>query len=433
MNDSDKFDNLVGASLTDSLEVLSQYISNWRGAAERHEALKRIYNFLAEASTKERADFVKWYVSKYGRLELPQYVGMKAELSGVVFGEGATEINWEEADLRGSILKDAVLTGVNFLRADLQDADLTRAKLGYANLMHANLQEAKLEQADLRFANLAEANMQNARLRSTQLNCAALVGVNLQDAALVSIKFYNANLREADFQGAELVSVDFSSADLSGAKLQGVDLTDKCNLTHVYLCGARLESTKMRVDQLGGEIAEERFGRYEEARLGYVALKRNFGDLGDYDGASWAYRKERRMEKKAALQKARAAFLNCQPQEVLKNGLKVIIDTGVELVCDYGENIMRVFISLLLVWLGFAGFYWRFSGIEHAGEALEPTPLTFVDALAFSLGTMTTLEPPGLAVPPTPAMQFIRPVETLLAIFLTGLLGFVAANRIRRP
>src|SRR3712207_2710269 len=45
------------------------------------------------------------------------------------------------------------------------------------------------------------------------------------------------------------------------------------------------------------EPSGDRAYRYRRAKQGYLALKQNFDDLGDYDAVNWAYRKERRMRK----------------------------------------------------------------------------------------------------------------------------------------
>ena len=86
---------------------------------------------------------------------------------------------------------------------------------------------------------------------------------------------------------------------LADAKLQGLILTD-CQLDHVHRCNAWLERTRLDRTQLGGAVGEELSGEYELARKSYLTLERNFGELGDPDAASWAYRKRRRMEKRAA-------------------------------------------------------------------------------------------------------------------------------------
>jgi hypothetical protein len=98
---------------------------------------------------------------------------------------------------------------------------------------------------------------------------------------------------------------------LQNARLQGVDLSS-ATITHIYVAHAWFDRTRLQPEQLGGKIGEqldaedksksasERAQLYREAKYGYLALKQNFDDLGDYNAASWAYRKERRMRKREA-------------------------------------------------------------------------------------------------------------------------------------
>jgi hypothetical protein len=65
----------------------------------------------------------------------------------------------------------------------------------------------------------------------------------------------------------------------------------------VCLGGASLSGTQLHRDHLGRAIGEELRLEFAGARLGYLALERNFVERGDPDAASWAYRKRRRMQK----------------------------------------------------------------------------------------------------------------------------------------
>lgn len=60
----------------------------------------------------------------------------------------------------------------------------------------------------------------------------------------------------------------------------------------------------------------------------------------------------------------------------------------------------------------------------------EPTR-NLVDLMHFSLSAMTTLESAGLE-PRNGLVELVAGSQALLGIALTGLLGFVVANRIRR-
>ena len=89
-------------------------------------------------------------------------------------------------------------------------------------------------------------------------------------------------------------------SDLRTAHIEEVDLSG-CSLANIHTCGTRLERTHFEQEQLGEAIGEEISGEYGLARKGYLALERNFDELGDHTAARWAYQRRRRMEKRESL------------------------------------------------------------------------------------------------------------------------------------
>jgi len=209
-----------------------------------------------------------------------------------------------------------------------------------------------------------------------------------------------------------------------------VDLS-RSKIAHCYLGGAWLDGTRLRREQLGGAVGEELAQDYAGARIAYLGLKQNFDTLGDYAASSWAYRKERRMEKREALQKARKAHTGHAWKRALSSYAKVLTDQTVELVCDYGEGVWRVLVCLALLWFDFALVY-GITGHVRSEPCLNHITRNVWDLLSFSLASMVTLEAPGLLAYPSLLMRLLMPLQAALGIFFLGLLGFVAGNRIRR-
>jgi hypothetical protein len=166
-------------------------------------------------------------------------------------------------------------------------------------------------------------------------------------------------------------------------------------------------------------------------------LKNNFAEIGRYDDAAWAYRKERRMEKLTALKEAKEVWHRRNWKEAIPRYAKVVGDQVIEWVCDYGEGFWNVVGSLTAVWVIFALIYGLIGGVwgpwqDAVSGRIRSITRNPIDLLWFSLGTMVTLHPPGLEARSTLFMRFLVPSQALLGIFLAGLLGFVAGNRIRR-
>jgi hypothetical protein len=373
------------------------------------ESWREIYERLSAANPEERRNIVLGLIDDHPDhlLVLPERDGEPATL--------------DDIDLsRSAILEQANLQGANLLRANLRDADLSSANLKGANLQEANLQ-----------------------------NAALLLSTNLE----------HANLRHANLQGASFWGANLQWADLSDAKLQGVDLSDVDNMSNVFLSGAWLDRTRIRREKLGDGIGEEKDRHYEAAKYAYLALKQNFDDLGDYKGASWAYLKERRMEKLEARENGTNA-LRTSAYIIQRSGLvarigpkqrnwreaasayfKYVSDTFVEWLCDYGESLWRVvgWMAALLFLIGpllfssLGGIVWseeltrEYFGLSSWAKFW----FWYRTYLLYTLDTLTTANFSGLQ-PINDAVKLASGFFAIAGIVLAGLLGFVAGNRIRR-
>ena len=383
--------------------------------------------------------------------------------AGKAFLDGAdlsktSGIDLRKADLRGASLRGCDLSGADLEEADLTGADLAGARLPGANLSGAVLAGAQFEDADLCGAKLRHAAGGRAVFDGATLRGADLWGAKFATAALGRADLSGATLEEGDFTDAELdganlqravlrrglfVRADLSGADLRDAAVQGADLSAavlrECRLDGVSLQGCRLngalfadcwlDRSRLTADQLGGVIGEEAAGRFADARRGYLALERNFETLGDPDAASWAYRRKRRMEKWAAWQAVRAEWGAGRRFAGVRAAAKFATLQFVELLCDYGEGIPRALASIGVLFLLFVGVYGVTGSVMRGGQVTR-SPL---DLATFSLLTMAQLDTAQSGLEPRNKFVYLlRGVEVLATIFLTGLVGFVVGNRIRR-
>ena len=125
-----------------------------------------------------------------------------------------------------------------------------------------------------------------------------------------------------------------------------------------------------------------------------------------------------------------------------KNYFKFLSDVVVEWLCDYGESVWRVigWMAGLLFILGpfvfsrLGGFVWRqdLVGNYYAlSSAWDRFWFSYRLYLLYTLDTFTTSSFSGLQ-PINDAVKFASGFFAIAGIFLAGLLGFVAGNRIRR-
>jgi hypothetical protein len=126
----------------------------------------------------------------------------------------------------------------------------------------------------------------------------------------------------------------------------------------------------------------------------------------------------------------------------VKHTAKWLGDWLVELICGYGESIPRVLICILtLVFVGSPLLISSLGGITWTTDQINiyfglPTVwdrfwYVYGVYLSYSFDVFTTASVSGL-MPANPAVRTVSGCLTLVGIFLTGLLGFVAGNRIRR-
>jgi len=301
--------------------------------------------------------------------------------------------------------------GINLKGAILKKANLTRAHLEGAFLWRAHLEEADLTDAHLEGAELTEARLEGAYLRWAHL------------------------------EGTSLWKAHLEGADLKGAHLQKVNLYDVASLAGAYFEGAFLEQTRLKREQLGATIGEEMDREYYMAKEAYLLLKNNFNQIGRYDDASWAYVKERQMEKMTYHPKlARTYYAKIEglPEAAspeswtwwrfyVKYTLKWLWDWIIECLCGYGErprNVVAVALGVLII---IFPFLYSLTGLApRSGQNLLPR-----DYFLYSLYSFASMEHPTLQATSRIAQLFTG-LESLSGIALLALLMYTLGRRISR-
>lgn len=393
----------------------------------------------------------------------------------------------QEAKLIDTYLRNVILTDANLRGANMEGADLSGIR---TSLKRAEFEDANMGRADLR--NLTAENLQ--LITEKEKLQAELDRALREESILEDTPPSRPNFRRACFRGARLEGTDLSACNITRTYLSGAWLDKtrlrrdqvstaehkmlahvarifKASLAKIGLtrepeervvigeeAGARALRIRM-ITRVGGRNQKagsghkhlcedealreelEKYGDrkrllyytkaksafYREGKNGYRALKQNFEDLGDNAASSWAYLRERRMEKRERFFEGCAALLDHKPREALRNFWEATKDAFVQLICDYGENMLRVLASIIFVFLFFAALF-ALIGIQRIGAS----DVSIWDYFLFSLGPMTTMRPDALQPQCYYLGEFLSRIETLLAIALTGLLGFVLGNRVRR-
>ena len=133
---------------------------------------------------------------------------------------------------------------------------------------------------------------------------------------------------------------------------EGIISFNHANLENTYLemelgreilidfTDALLKDTKIKKEQIEHHIIQEKEERFFKAQEIYLLLKNNFHSIGQYDDESWAFGKEKEMERKS----------NCH----FKTLHKWLGSCFLNAIYGYGEKPERVFLSAILIILIFA-------------------------------------------------------------------------------
>jgi uncharacterized protein YjbI with pentapeptide repeats len=342
-----------------------------------------------------------------------------ADLSGGRFGSGDTPM----PPLDGAILGKYgdVMSGATARDALFARASLRRTKWIYTDLRRANFYLADLTEADLRFAELNDAIMVGAKL----------VGANLHGSDLSNVV-----LRDADLRGADLYLAKLSGrTDLRRANLGESILQEDAKAYADFVMRSILPDSK-------NPLEHHLRNRLLKAIRVYEHLKIHFEENGNLDDAIWAYRRERRVRKLWKGQQASESWNTRHYTQSIQLRASWASDWLVELLCDYGESVWRVLFWLLaLLFVIGPVIICLFGGLKWNGENLETyfslrtswqrSLYGYFQYTLYMLDTITTANFSDLR-PATDAVRLISGTMAMMGIFLTGLLGFVAGNRIRQ-
>jgi len=215
---------------------------------------------------------VKKRIKDYGSpegLDLSRYDLSNVDLSNM---------NTDELNLKGVIFGTDWYTPHN-IKAYLKGASFDNTDLRGANFIHVDLSGISFFAANLEYAILGVANCTN-----TSFKRANLKGVNFYGARFDNTDFSESDLRCADFHSTYIGNIELTNANI-GKKL----VFEKKANYYNYLKKHRVEKR---------DFVRLIFSRLNPARRQYIALKKIFMTNGQYEEASWAYFKEKMIERK---------------------------------------------------------------------------------------------------------------------------------------
>ncbi len=323
--------------------------------------------------------------------------------------------------VRGLSLKEANLQGSNLRFANLQAVDFTRANLKGADLKDTRLQHSNFFQANLHQVRLWRANLGHATFHSASLNHAS---------------FYRAEFEDTDFQEADLRQTVLNRTDLSKVIVNRNSFSERLiyETPREFFALAEWDDPEMTPFERKREV----MSYLERGRDAYRGLKTSFSNNGMYRDASWAYYRERVLERKMHSPGQVMLYYGDEirakkwyPIRYLFLHLKhLIILLGrwlEDISCGYGEKPFRSLLLGAVVILVFVPIY-QLSGGVFVSQTMLPG---WLDYLIFSMSTFATVSLPRFSLA-TPLAEFLTSLEALLGIAILALLMFALGNRIGR-
>jgi len=163
---------------------------------------------------------------------------------------------------------------------------------------------------------------------------------------------------------------------LDGSFLENIFLElDLGENVMVNLNNVMLRNTKIEKKEIFNRILQEQEKKFSEAKEIYLLLKNNFHSIGRYEDESWAFKKEKDMERKSYFH--------------FKSIHKWLWSCFLNGIFGYGERPVRVIISAISIILIFT-FLFMSSGISDTSIG-GFTSKNILDCLYFSTVTFTTL------------------------------------------
>ncbi len=277
-----------------------------------------------------------------------EYVGPSGRQCEEEATEGQTICFWHdrEADKTGDDIKERLE----------QKARALESCEGY-ELMRANLEDAFIIELDLSYANLERANLQDGHTWGINLTGANLMKANLKDA----------NLRESKLEGADLLG-----ANLNGADLDRAHWGENCIIRNHKI------ANKLRAQGDAMGSAEQ----YQRAEDTYRIIRQRYEANGQTDTAGTFFYNE----------------MVCKRMQMPTWSIKRFWSKGVDLICGYGEDPIRV-IGFSLAVVVISALLFCVTGMSH-GDNIYAFHLTnslgddlhiLGYAMYYSIVTFTTL------------------------------------------
>lgn len=356
----------------------------------------------------------------------------------------------EERDETGRRVEGLLRTGARDTEGflDLTEIDLTGAKLNGLHFEHVRFSDEHRGRRMIRRVDFSGAHFDDARFPMT-----CFEDVKFQDSQI-----FNSDFRYAEFVGTSFARASLDELDMYRAQFLRGNIFEEANLRYVSLHLADLTGSDVRWSNFKRDDAlmaatprklQQLLLAYPDRQRGIskqidraipdaAGIYRHLTGLwhakAQYADEAQAYVRLKRLERKAAW-----SWLVNRPvgRDLPKPGplsraerfgqLRIVVGHSVaERLCLFGERLDYIAAWLIALVFATAGLLRGFGGlVDGNGHHAD-----FWRAATYALKNLIGIGSANMH-PASGGWEFVVGAETLTAVLLVGLFGFVLANRLR--
>ena len=322
-------------------------------------------------------------------------------------GKQLEEINFSDnKTLKNVLFQGSVLIDCKFDRSFIDACDFSKAQIKgtgdakYASFNDSRIYKTKFREAvinicDFRYADITDSTLQGAYFKFTDFYRSAFKGITVfQDT-----KIESCSLNYISFENFCITSDNLKRNESGAALVQENETVYKEFLTKWI----RLDNVKNTMSILDSGLAS----KYGEAERIYRQLSALWESKGHNRDSEWAYVQGKRMERK------RLWFESKTNKAV--NKIKAFFNLLLDIILGYGVSLTRVVTTYFMLIIIF-GLIYKVMSTADIGKC-------FTLSLGYTIGVRSAS---------SPAIETLSILQTGIGMLLTGFMGFIVANKVRK-
>lgn len=370
------------------------------------------------------------------------------ELASLIEKKIIDSVDLSNINIDGFNFSNCVLTNVIFSREDQKDRVLKDVNFKNCIFEGVAFDNAKLERCDfdcteenIEKYHLSRVSFKNTVLMSSRFRKCKIYWSDFRYAEIGHVTFENAIIDFCDFYRSFFVGVAiFRKSKISNSSIHYTYFGDGSTIRRNNLVNGKIlqlnkdnyykflvdwkiygtgERTNNQTNSFSAWNPNDSIkARYTDAEEIYKNLNALWMSKGFAGDANWAYVQGKKMERKKMISEL---FYSKSYSFKIKNSFNILWNFLSDLMFGYGESMIKIIITYVLMIHVFAYFYYA---------APEVSLKSYYEALLVSFKNMIAMSPEEVKNA-SPMIDFLNMVQTTVGILITGIFGFILGNKIR--